>query len=104
MELMNHSMKRHGLKLGQTCKNKCNHHRHLADEGALNAPSRGRICLSEASRPCSTIDPLNEFAGSTQGHLAHLGDSDAPKENSQGLRHCVRARERKEHLILGDGY
>lgn len=44
MWLMNHSMKRHSLKLGQTCKNKCNHCRHLADEGLLNAGVEGHIC------------------------------------------------------------
>lgn len=44
MWLMNHSMRRHSLKLGQMCKNKCNQHRHLADEGLLNAMS-GRAYL-----------------------------------------------------------
>lgn len=98
--LMNHSMKRHGLKLGQTCKNKCNHHRHLADEGLLNTLSGRAYLLYRPlfSDPRQSILSINS-AHRDIGRSCTLGSS---KGKEWGSVHCVTMREKKRNPILCD--
>lgn len=65
---MNHSMKRHGLKLGQTCENKCSHRRHLADEGILYTVSGWaylpyRTLFSHPQRSTLLMNSAHRYVG-----------------------------------------